>query len=243
MILVGLDYVLRDKLSFQWAILVVSLLSLVCLLFVSLSKASFIFFDAEVNGWAASIQTSSFTPVAVIIDFVFDTPALLCITLFVALFLFIRGYRGWGLVLVGAMLGDAVIIALLKITIPSVRPLNGLLLESDFSFPSGHASSSVVFCGLLTYYVWQRWGSLKVEVSSTALSAGIMSFVGFDRIYLNVHWFSDVLGGYLLGIFWLMFSIALFQYWNKSGRYPSMRPISRIQLFSRWIHSTSCDKQ
>jgi undecaprenyl-diphosphatase len=40
----------------------------------------------------------------------------------------------------------------------------------------------------------------------------IISIISFDRIYLNVHWFSDVLGGYLLGTFWLALSIVIFKY-------------------------------
>jgi undecaprenyl-diphosphatase len=119
---------------------------------------------------------------------------------------------------VGAMLGDAVILETIKMAIHSARPLNELINESSFSFPSGHTSGSVVFCGLLTYLAWQHWKSSKVKTSSSMLSVIVTSIVGFDRIYLNVHWFSDVLGGYLLGIFWLTFSILAFQYLEQTRK-------------------------
>lgn len=213
-----LDHDLRDQLRSHRIVLLVSLLSLIGFLFVSLSKSSFTTLDAKVNYWATSIQTSSFMPIAEIIDFVFDTPALLTITLLAFAFLFYKGYRNNSALLVGAMSGDAAMLAIIKMAVHSARPLNELMYVSGFSFPSGHASGSVVFCGLLTCFAWQHWKSSKVKISSSVLSVIVISIVGFDRIYLNVHWFSDVLGGYLLGIFWLTFSILMFLYLEQTRK-------------------------
>jgi len=201
----------------QRIILLVFLVSLIGLVFVSLLKSNFTALDANVNSWAVSIQTSSFTPIAETIDFVFDTPALLTITLLVAAWLFYKHYRKNSVLLVGGMSGCTVIVTMIKMAVHSARPLNELLSKSGFSFPSGHTSGSVVFCGLFTYFAWQHWKPLKAKISSV-LSVIVTSIVGFDRIYLNVHWFSDVLGGYLLGIFWLTFSILTFQYLEQTRK-------------------------
>lgn len=213
-----LNKALRDQLRSQQIILFIFFLSLLILLFVAMSKVSFTGLDIYVNSWTASIQTSSATQIAEIIDFVFDTPALLTITLLVAVYLFYRNYRVDSLLLVVAMAGGAVILAAIKMVVHSARPLNELIFESGFSFPSGHASGSVIFCGLITFFGCRHWKSSKAKISLSMISVIVTFIVGFDRIYLNVHWFSDVLGGCFLGIFWLVSSILAFQYAERKRK-------------------------
>lgn len=213
-----LDYDLRNQLRAQRTILVSSL-SLICFLFVALFKVSFTMLDIDVNFWSVSIQTSFFTPIAEVIAYVFDTPSLFTISLLTAAYLFYKNYGGNSLLLLGAMAGDAFIVEIVKTLVHSQRPLNMLMYDSGFSFPSGHTAGSIVFCGLLTYFGWQRWKSSKAKVSLSILFVAITFVVGFDRIYLNVHWFSDILGGCLLGIFWLTVSILTFQYLETTERF------------------------
>jgi membrane-associated phospholipid phosphatase len=74
---------------------------------------------------------------------------------------------------------------------------------SSFSFPSGHATMSAAFFAGTTYAIWKLSGATRGRVAaivSTALVAGI----GFSRIYLGVHWPSDVLAGYALGLGWAL---------------------------------------
>jgi membrane-associated phospholipid phosphatase len=73
----------------------------------------------------------------------------------------------------------------------------------------------LVFCGLLAYFAGQHWKGTKARYLLAVSSVTITAIVGFDRIYLNVHWFSDVLGGCMLDIFWLAFSILAFKYLKK----------------------------
>jgi undecaprenyl-diphosphatase len=91
------------------------------------------------------------------------------------------------------------------------RPLNGILTIQGFSFPSGHVTSTVVLFGLLTYFAWNRWRSSILRISWGLFSVVIAIVVGLDRLYLNVHWFSDVLGAYSLGVFLLAVSILTFE--------------------------------
>jgi undecaprenyl-diphosphatase len=167
--------------------------------------------DLQTNSWATSIQTDSFTAIAVVIAYIFDTTSLTVLSLAFAVYLFYRNYRKYGVLLLAAMGGDALIVSIAKTLVHSARPLNGLVYDTGFSFPSGHTTASMVFCGLLAYLAWQHWKSTKAKTASIALSITIISIVSFDRIYLNVHWFSDVLGGCLLGLFWLAFILWVFR--------------------------------
>ena len=189
--------------------------------------------DLQVNSWTASIHTHYFTVIAVAVADVFDTASLIVFSLVIALYLFYKKYRKYSVLLLASMGGDALMVTIAKTIVQSPRPLNGLVFEAGFSFPSGHATTCIVFCGLLTYFVWQNWKSTKPKIVSIALYAFITSLVAFDRVYLNVHWFSDVLGGCLFGIFWLTFSLWLFDYietrnpakfWGKIGSDPPKSP-------------------
>ena len=201
------DTSLRERLQSERGLLFLCLVFFACFLFVTLFRESFAAIDVNVNLWVVSIQTGSLTVVAKVIAYGFDTTILLAASLLVASYLFYRSYRTESVLLLGAMGGDAFIIVIAKSLVRSSRPLNGLMVESGFSFPSGHVAGGICFCGLLTYFAWQHWKDMKVKALFGVVLVAVSSTVGFDRIYLNVHWFSDVLGGYLLGISWLTFSI------------------------------------
>jgi len=209
-----LDSKLKNALRNQRIALFILSLALICFLLIAFLRTSFSAVDADVNSWAVSIQSTAFTQIAKIIHYGFGTTALSIITLLIAVYLLYKRYRNDALLLVGAMLGDVVIVTILKRLIHSTRPLNGIIQETGFSFPSGHATAAVVFLGLLTYFMWQHFKSRNVRILSGVLFVLLSLVVGFSRIYLNVHWLSDVVGAYSLGIFWLTFSIVAFRLQN-----------------------------
>ncbi len=186
-------------------------------------KNSFAMIDLQTNSWAMSIQTGSFTAVAIVIAYIFDTISLAVISLILAVYLFYRNYRKYSVLLLAAMGGDALIVSIAKTVVHSPRPLNGLFYDTGFSFPSGHTTASIVFCGLLTYLIWQHWKSPKAKTVSSLASITTISIVAFDRIYLNVHWFSDVIGGFLLGLFWLAFTLWVFRYAEQTVKFQGVK--------------------
>ena len=184
---------------------------LIAFTLVLLFRGRFATIDSDISLWVPSIQSIYLTNVALAVSFVFDTYILFVITLVISAFLFIRSSRGEGLLLLGAMGGDAVLVETIKNLVRSSRPLNGLVVDSGFSFPSGHTTGSIVFCGLITYFACQHWKTPKPRVLIVTVCVTISSVVGFDRLYLNLHWFSDVLGGVMLGLSWLAFSVLIFR--------------------------------
>lgn len=181
---------------------------------MAIVRESFGAIDASVNLWASSVQTESLTFLAIMISDVFNIISLLAISCLTAAYLFMRKHWGGGFLLLGAMGGDALAVELAKTVAHTARPLNGLIHVTSFAFPSGHAAGSIVFCGVLVYLGWSWWGSMKARAPLCAAFATIVLAVGMDRIYLNVHWLSDVIGGVLLGGFLLTASILAFQTWK-----------------------------
>jgi undecaprenyl-diphosphatase len=182
-------------------------------------RADFAIIDLRINLWVPSIQSSAFTDMALAVSYAFDTYSLLVITVGVAAYLFFKKHKAESLLLLGAMGGDALIVTVFKVLVNSPRPLNELIIDSGYSFPSGHTAGSIVFCGMLAFFAWQHWKGPKSRLLLAVSSVTITVIVGFDRIYLNVHWFSDVMGGCLLGIFWLAFSILAFNYLKTKGTF------------------------
>ncbi|HEX7482661.1 MAG TPA: phosphatase PAP2 family protein, partial [Candidatus Bathyarchaeia archaeon] len=155
------------------------------------------------------------------IALIFDTISLVIISLLISGVLFLKDYKAHGLLLLAAMGGDALIISALKTLEHISRPTNGISFDSGFSYPSGHSGGCIVFGGLLAYFAWRHWQSKSSRVAIGIGLGLIVGVVGFDRIYLNVHWLSDVFGGWLLGAFWLLFAILIFRQLNVAGKFQS----------------------
>ncbi|HYV94324.1 MAG TPA: phosphatase PAP2 family protein [Chitinophagales bacterium] len=88
------------------------------------------------------------------------------------------------------------------------RPLVPLLhAASGFSFPSGHSLTSMTFYGLIAYIVWERVKNPYVKWPVIAALIIFIHLIGFSRIYLRVHYPSDVMAGFALGLIWLVISL------------------------------------
>jgi undecaprenyl-diphosphatase len=184
---------------------------MLCFLLVAYFRETFNQINSSVNIWSASFNSGSFTLTAQIISVVFDTTALVVLSVVLAILLIVLHRRRFSLLLLVAMAGDALLVIFSKTVIMSPRPLDGIIVESGYSFPSGHTTSCVIFFGVLTYFVWKHWSSFKIKASMAGLYVSLTVVVAFDRIYLNVHWFSDIIGAVLLGAFWLTLCIFLFK--------------------------------
>lgn len=97
------------------------------------------------------------------------------------------------------------------------RPHSHRLIEiSGFSFPSGHSMAAFALYGTLTFLLWRHISSFAWRMVMIAAGVALTALIGISRIYLGVHYPSDVLGGYLASATWLMISIALFErYWRQ----------------------------
>ena len=94
---------------------------------------------------------------------------------------------------------------LLKYIIQRPRP-DGyrLITESGYSFPSGHSMVSMAFYGLLIYLIWKMVKNEKIKYVSCGILAILIPMIGFSRIYLGVHYASDVIGGFAISIAYLL---------------------------------------
>ena len=82
-----------------------------------------------------------------------------------------------------------------------------LIHENTLSFPSGHAMNSFVFFAALSYFIFRETRNVKITFIISILSVIIIGFIGLSRIYLGVHYPSDVVGGYAAGFLWFVSAI------------------------------------
>ena len=89
---------------------------------------------------------------------------------------------------------------------------------ADYSFPSMHVVTYVVFFGLLAYLAAVRWRGQAYRWPVLAVSVLAIALVGLSRVYLGAHWPSDVLGGYLVGYCSVVLCVYLFQWRGRQVR-------------------------
>lgn len=96
---------------------------------------------------------------------------------------------------------------LLKCVFRRLRPINGIISESGYSFPSGHSMVSMAFYGFLIYLLYKS--NFKYKNIFIGLLIFLILLIGISRIYLGVHYPTDVFGGFLLSISYLLLFIEI----------------------------------
>ncbi len=93
------------------------------------------------------------------------------------------------------------------------RPVHGFMSESGWSFPSGHAFGAMVFYGMLAYVLLHLL-PLRWHRPAVAGAIAMVTVIGVSRVLLQVHYLSDVLGGYASGLAWLVVCIGGAECWR-----------------------------
>ncbi len=136
--------------------------------------------------------------------------AMTGLTVLVALGLLMRRRRLMSMVWLLAMIATAVLNLGLKSVFGRDRPSfhDPVIDESTHSFPSGHSMGSVIAFGMLTYFLLIVLSDRREKIAVVVLAVLLAGTIGFSRVYLGAHYFSDVIGGFLVGGAWLSVCIS-----------------------------------
>ncbi|PIR93421.1 PA-phosphatase [Candidatus Falkowbacteria bacterium CG10_big_fil_rev_8_21_14_0_10_43_10] len=110
--------------------------------------------------------------------------------------------------------GSEIFTSIGKLVFHRVRPDIAVYPENYFSFPSGHATIAVAFYGFLTYFLIRNAKQWNIKINAFFAGFILIILIGFSRLYLGVHYASDVWGGYLAGAIWLIIAISLSEYFS-----------------------------
>lgn len=141
------------------------------------------------------------------------------------------------MLLVAGLTGGQGLVFLLKLLFqrPRPDPFYPETAALSASFPSAHAFNALIFYGLVVYFLFAVTASWRLRFALAFLASFLAMVIGFSRIYLGLHWASDVLGGFALAALWLSILITASEMRRRSaGEFPWRRGLRLVHLKRRW---------
>ncbi len=170
-------------------------------------------FDVWVNGFIAAHAHHSLTIIAALISSVASPTLVTCAGILMSIYFLLRKKWRSAAIMILSLVSVNVLVGLMKEFFLRARPENALqVLLDNPSFPSGHAAVATAFFVIFAYLLAQKissWVKRELLIDACILA---MIAVGLSRIILNVHWASDVIAGWALGVFVATGSILFVRY-------------------------------
>jgi membrane-associated phospholipid phosphatase len=161
--------------------------------------------DNAIATWLHAHATGFATDVLSTVTQLGGATVLLAITVVAALALLLRRRVAHAALMAAALAGGEGLNMALKAAFERPRPgfSDPLATAAGFSFPSGHAMVSLTVYGALAFLVATRVGSRRARVAVLGSALALVAAIGLSRIYLGVHYLSDVVAAYCAGLAWL----------------------------------------
>ncbi|MCR4280239.1 MAG: phosphatase PAP2 family protein [Candidatus Komeilibacteria bacterium] len=153
--------------------------------------------------WFQSLYSPTLNEIASFITSLGNNEIVIVSILFLMTLLLKYGLHNWALALSISAGGSFVTVQLLKEWVQRIRPETALIEISSYSFPSGHAAIGIslyVLIGLFIYRYHSKLGGALLMI--------IGCLIGLSRVYLGVHFPTDVIGGWIIGLVWLLVAYA-----------------------------------
>ena len=178
-------------------------------------------FDNQIISLVRGATSPALTTVMLLLTLFGDWRVMVPVAIIAGLYWW-RGHQfGRLAMLLTAAAGGSLLEQLLKLIFHRSRPdiLGRMVSVSGYSFPSGHAMISMCLYGILLYlFAYGR--SRGVQIASLIGAALLLLGIGLSRIYLGVHYPSDVLGGYMAGFIWVIANIVAYHFYRHRTQPP-----------------------
>ena len=168
-----------------------------------------------------------------------STPITCLVVLLTAILCWVVRQRYIIIGLLIAVIGSTIFTFLTKMIFQRARPIDILLLERTYSFPSGHATVTIALYGFIAYVAIRFSQRFAVQVRIMMVTLLLTMMIGLSRILLNEHYLSDVLGGYLVGILWLMVAISVTEWLTTKNKINWQINWSTGQVNMLWLSIAS----
>ena len=161
--------------------------------------------DARFSNWLHEHAVQPLTKLMLLVSMVHAPLGITIMTLAVSAWLWRRRLYYWVLRIMLSVFGGMLLNVLLKHIFRRPRPhfANPIVTLTSYGFPSGHTMMATVFYGSLCAFAISRTSSWRWRAVEIFIALFMIALVGFSRIYLGVHYLSDVLGAIAEGLAWL----------------------------------------
>ena len=196
---------IEDHTSFRKPLLIniVSLFIFIFILYCVTKGNCLTAIDEWVNTHIVTIQIPALTTIFIFITNLSGVVGNVIFGIFAILFLTYKKWYKERLFYLLSFSGSVILFAGIKQIVARARPNSELIDVINYSFPSGHSTLSMTTV-LLLYFIFARRSSSSWTKNSLLTVCILWAiFIAFTRVYLNVHWLSDVVAGLTLGIFWV----------------------------------------
>lgn len=173
--------------------------------------------DVQLAEWLHAHATPWLTRCVLLVTNLHGTVAVLFYVLLIVLFLVRKKEWHWLLMLLVTVPGGMLLNVSMKHIFQRARPVfdQPLLTLSTYSFPSGHTASATLLYGVLAVYLIGRLQPLRWRIATVTAAVMMVALVGLSRMYLGVHYLSDVLAAAAEGIAWLALCLTAATSWRK----------------------------
>ncbi len=172
--------------------------------------------DNAVSAWFVGHQNPAVYKLAFVATWVGSPAVMVLVAIAAGVWFYGRSGRRKAGVVVAAPAVGGLLSGIIKILYGRVRPSGAVLMhERTYSFPSGHAATSAAVMVSLCYVLARE--RMISWPTAIVIGGSVPLIVGLTRLYLNVHWFTDVIGGWTVGLFVAAMSAALYERLRKSA--------------------------
>lgn len=178
-------------------------------IFQEILEQDTLYLDREIANFIYVWRTPWLTQVMILITNL-GAEYMIAIAIIIVIFFVWKKHKREALTFTIILIMGAIINLSLKQLIHRPRPVIApLIVESSSSFPSGHAMNAAVFYLSVSFYFYHFTRKKKLSSAVTVVSIILILLIGFSRIYLGVHYPSDVVAGYVVGTWWLVLAILI----------------------------------
>lgn len=216
-----LDKKLKGRLLIIGLIGIIPFISIVLLGFFGWEEVTTT--DYQISQYFYKLHAPMLNTIMTVITHIGDLVVQTAVTILVVLMLF--AVRKWRTALwygLTVLIGAGILNGAIKEFYGRARPsqIQPLVEIGGYSFPSGHSMGSVIVYGGILFLILRRLRSPELKTFVSLLVFLMILGIGFSRVYLGVHFPTDVIGGFSLGFAWICWSIALFglKYTSKESK-------------------------
>jgi len=181
--------------------------------------------DRRIINLVATLRTPGLDSVMLFVTFLGNGQTIIVVAIVALLVtLFARRYQYTALIIL-SIIGSSLFFYLTTVLVRRPRPLleDARIVQGGFSFPSGHATVSATLYGTLAYLLIYAVRNELVKALIGLVAALLVLAIGLSRVYLGVHYPSDVLAGWIAGLFWLVLVATPEHVWQRPPRTPVLR--------------------